>query len=100
MGDKMSYLQASLGGVPATICRGDTLRGEIFESANTPIFYPFYLTHKERFDEWIKGENIPAGGVEGSTRDFDAEISQARPEEQIGPPGPPARPIAQPKRGT
>jgi hypothetical protein len=96
---KMSYLQASLRGVPATIRHGDTLRGKIFESANTPIFYPFYLTHKVRFDEWIKAEDISAVGAEGVPKDFDAEISQADPEVQIGLPASPARPIAPPKRG-
>src|SRR4051794_16424351 len=97
---KMSYLQASLRGVSATIRRGDTLRGAIFESANTPIFYPFYFTHKERFDEWANVDRHSVAEATGTTKYFDAEISQAQPEAQIGPPAPPARPTAPSKGGT
>lgn len=47
---RMTYLQASLRGIPATIRRGNTLSGETFEQARTPAFVPFYLTHREAFD--------------------------------------------------
>ncbi len=49
---KMTYLQASLRGIPATIRRGNTLSLEMFEQAHTPAFLPFYLTHREAFDAW------------------------------------------------
>lgn len=50
---KMTYLQASLRGIPATIWRGNTLSGEVFDIANTPSFAGFYATHKERFDRCL-----------------------------------------------
>jgi hypothetical protein len=49
---KMTYLQASLRGIPATIRRGNTLSRETFEVARTPAFLSFYLTHREVFDAW------------------------------------------------
>ncbi len=49
---KMTYLQASLRGIPATIRRGNTLSQEMFEQAHTPAFLPFYLAHREAFDAW------------------------------------------------
>lgn len=49
---RMSYLQASLRGIPATIRRGNTLSLEMFESARTPAFLPFYLQHREAFLAW------------------------------------------------
>jgi type I restriction-modification system DNA methylase subunit len=51
---KMAYLQTSLRGIPATIRRGNTLSREVFDIANTPSFAGFYVTHKERFDAWVK----------------------------------------------
>ena len=49
---KMTYLQASLRGIPATIRRGNTLTCQMFEAAHTPAFHPFYLTHRAAFDAW------------------------------------------------
>jgi N-6 DNA Methylase len=49
---KMTYLQVSLRSIPATIRRGNTLSGEIFDQAHTPAFLAFYLTHREAFDAW------------------------------------------------
>lgn len=49
---RMTYLQASLRGIPATIRRGNTLSLETFDQAHTPAFLPFYLTHREAFDTW------------------------------------------------
>ena len=43
---KMSYLQASLRGIPATIRRGNSLSLEMFDQAVTPAFFGFYATHK------------------------------------------------------
>jgi len=42
---RMSYLQASLRGIPATIHRGNLLSLEMFEAAHTPAFFPFYLAN-------------------------------------------------------
>jgi hypothetical protein len=66
---KMSYLQASLRGIPATIRRGNTLSLEMFEQAVTPAFIGFYATHQERFDAWRRGEGR---GVIS----YDAEVTQ------------------------
>ena len=52
---KMTYLQAALRGIPATIRRGNTLSLETFDQAVTPAFLPFYLTHREAFDAWCQG---------------------------------------------
>jgi hypothetical protein len=83
---KMAYLQTSLRGIPATIRRGNTLSGEVFDIANTPSFAGFYATHKDRFDAWVSG---PAG--------HDAKISQQN--EKAEPDAPetvsPQRPAAQ-----
>lgn len=49
---KMTYLQVSLRGIPATIRRGNSLSLEMFDHAATPAFLPFYLTHREAFDAW------------------------------------------------
>jgi len=86
---RMAYLQTSLRGVPATIRRGNTLSGEVFDIANTPSFAGFYATHKERFDAWLSG---PDG--------HDAEISQqdAAPEPETPEPDAPQRPAAQDRR--
>ena len=49
---KMTYLQVSLRGIPATIRRGNTLSLEMSDQAHTPAFLPFYLTHRAAFDAW------------------------------------------------
>ena len=45
---KMSYLQASLRGIPATIRRGNSLSLEMFESAVTPAFWPSISPTRKR----------------------------------------------------
>ena len=49
---KMTYLQASLRGIPATIRRGNTLSLEMSDQAHTPAFLPFYMEHRDAFDAW------------------------------------------------
>lgn len=66
---KMTYLQASLRGIPATIRRGNTLTLETFDQAVTPAFLGFYATHRESFDAWRRGEGRGAAS-------YDAEITQ------------------------
>ena len=111
---KMSYLQASLRGIPAMIRRGNTLSREMFEHAVTPAFFGFYATHREAFDAWQRG-NPPArpdetGATEGKASpgpdpggavSYDAEITQRDAEAQLAEPDPPAPepPAAQPRRG-
>jgi hypothetical protein len=66
---KMTYLQTSLRGIPATIRRGNTLTLETFDQAVTPAFLGFYATHQGSFDAWRRGEV-------GGTGNYDAEITQ------------------------
>src|ERR1700722_14722870 len=49
---RMSYLQASLRGIPATIRRGNTLTLEMFDAAHTPAFFPFYAANHHKVREW------------------------------------------------
>jgi hypothetical protein len=87
---KMSYLQASLRGIPATIRRGNTLTLEMFEHAMTPAFFGFYATRKDGFDAWQRGEG--RGAVS-----YDAEITQHGAEtEPIEPQ--PIQPVANPRQ--
>jgi hypothetical protein len=88
---RMSYLQASLRGIPATIRRGNTLSRETFEHAVTPAFLSFYATHREAFDAWHRGDG------RGGTTSHDAEITQRDAEAQLSEPEPvkPVRPTAQ-----
>ena len=88
---RMSYLQASLRGIPATIRRGNTLSREMFEHAVTPAFLPFYAAHKESFDAWQRGEG------RGGAASYDAEVTHRDAEAQLIEPEPvkPARPTAQ-----
>jgi len=89
---RMSYLQASLRGIPATIRRGNTLSGEIFEAALTPAFFGFYATHKAAFDAWQSGEG------RGGTASHDAELTQRDGAAQLIEPEPPASPEPAPRR--
>lgn len=57
---KMTYLQASLRGIPATIRRGNTLSLEVFDAAHTPAFFPFYIANGEKFREWQETAALPA----------------------------------------
>jgi hypothetical protein len=76
---KMTYLQVSLRGIPATIRRGNTLSLEMFDRAVTPAFLPFYLTHREAFDAWRN--EAPAAPVQP------AIMPQAKPPRPPGKPG-------------
>ena len=49
---KMTYLQASLRGIPAIVRRGNTLSREMFDQAHTPAFTPFYWALRVVFDAW------------------------------------------------
>jgi hypothetical protein len=49
---KMTYLQLSLRGIPATVRRANTLSLEVFESAYTPALFPFLHKHGEAFARW------------------------------------------------
>jgi hypothetical protein len=83
---KMSYLQASLRGIPATIRRGNTLSLEMFDQAHTPAFLPFYLSHREAFDAWQRGEGRGA-------KSYDAEmVSQSAEAKEPAEPAPQPRP--------
>ena len=87
---KMSYLQASLRGIPATIRRGNTLSLEVFDQAVTPAFIGFYATHKDAFDAWRRGEGR-------GTVSYDAEVTQQGAESESYEP-PPVRPVPAPTR--
>jgi hypothetical protein len=52
---KMTYLQAALRGIPATVRRANSLSLEMFDHAVTPAFLPFYQTHRAAFDAWQRG---------------------------------------------
>jgi hypothetical protein len=51
---KMTYLQTSLRGIPATIRRGNSLSLEMFDHAVTPAFLPFLMAQGEAFAAWQK----------------------------------------------
>ena len=55
---KMTYLQLSLRGIPATVRHANTLSLEIFESARTPAFLPFLLQHRNAFLRWQEEARI------------------------------------------
>ena len=76
---KMTYLQASLRGIPATIRRGNSLSLEIFDQAVTPAFLPFYLTHRAAFDAWRN--EAPAMPIQPVI------MPQAKPPRPAGKPG-------------
>ncbi len=49
---KMTYLQAALRGIPATIRRGNSLSLETFDQAVTPSFLSFYALNRPAFHAW------------------------------------------------
>jgi len=55
---KMTYLQLSLRGVPATVRHANTLSLETFENAHTPAFLPFLLNHGDAFRRWREEARI------------------------------------------
>jgi hypothetical protein len=89
---RMSYLQASLRGIPATIRRGNTLSLEMFDHAVTPAFFDFYAARKEAFDLWRSGEG--RGGTS-----FDAEITQHDAAAEPEPPEQPRQPAVPAVKG-
>lgn len=94
---KMSYLQASLRGIPAIIRRGNTLSGEVFERAVTPAFFGFYATHRDLFDAWQRGEGRGAVSHDAEITQQGAE-AEAQAPEPVRPATPPVRPVAQGRR--
>ena len=56
---KMTYLQLSLRGIPATVRHANTLSHEIFESAWTPAFLPFVQRHRDAFLRWQEEARAP-----------------------------------------
>lgn len=84
---RMSYLQASLRGIPATIRRGNTLSLEMLDQAVTPAFFGFYATHGAAFDAWRRGEG--RGGVAS----HDAELTQQGAETEPPPSSPDHQPV-------
>jgi hypothetical protein len=91
---KMSYLQASLRGIPATIRRGNTLSREMFDQAHTPAFLPFYLTHRETFDAWQRGEGRGAVSYDAEMTAPDPGADEVKPTPELRPL--PERPSIQP----
>jgi len=87
---KMTYLQASLRGIPATIRRGNTLSLEMFDHAMTPAFFGFYAIHKEQFDGWQRGEGRGGGS-------YDAEVTQQGAEAEPPHEPEPVQPAAKPR---
>jgi hypothetical protein len=75
---KMTYLQTSLRGIPATIRRGNTLSLEMFDHAVTPAFLPFLMTHGEAFAAWQK--EAPATPVQP----VKPHVKQPRPISKTG----------------
>jgi type I restriction-modification system DNA methylase subunit len=49
---RMTYLQLSLRGIPATVRRGNSLSLETFDHAVTPAFLPFLLANGPAFAAW------------------------------------------------
>lgn len=70
---KMTYLQLSLRGVPATVRHANTLSLEIFESAHTPAFLSFLLKHGEAFGRWREEARV-ASTAAPSARDIQGDL--------------------------
>lgn len=66
---KMTYLQLSLRGIPATVVHGDTLNLDKWDAQHTPALFPFIAEHGERFRAWSLGK--------------DASVPQASPRAQL-----------------
>ena len=94
---KMSYLQASLRGIPATIRRGNTLTLEMFEHAMTPAFFGFYASHKDGFDAWQRGEGRGAVSYDAEISQHGAEAEPIEPQ-PIQPASKRQAPVAQPRQ--
>ena len=77
---RMTYFQAALRGIPATIWRGNTLSLEMVDHAVTPAFFDFYAIHKDRFDAWRQGTTAGTGGHDAEISQRDAETTPPEPE--------------------
>lgn len=88
---RMSYLQTSLRGIPATIRRGNTLSLEMFDHAVTPAFVGFYAARKEAFDLWRHGTGRGGASFDAEITQQDADAEPAPPERQPQPTIPVAR---------
>lgn len=86
---KMTYLQLSLRGVPATVRHANTLSLEIFESGHTPAFSSFLLKHGEAFRRWREEARV-ASSAAPSARGIQGDLfddSQPAPPGRRPPPG-------------
>ncbi len=97
---RMTYLQAALRGIPATIRRGNTLSLEMFDHAVTPAFFPFYAMHRERFDAWRHGTEAGTVGHDAEISQHAAEISAPEPEpvRAVAPAAQVRQPAAKPRQ--
>ena len=86
---KMTYLQLSLRGIPATVRHANTLSLEIFESAHTPAFLPFLAQHGEKFRRWQEEARL-APGLPPSARVIQGDLFNDLE---------PAPPVRRPRRG-
>ena len=77
---RMTYLQAALRGIPATVRRGNTLSLEMFDHSVTPAFFDFYAIHKDRFDAWRHGTDAGTVGHDAAISQRDAESNAPEPE--------------------
>lgn len=80
---RMTYLQAALRGIPATIRRGNTLSLEMFDHAVTPAFFDFYAINKERFDAWRHGTAAGAGQIGRACRSGSPSDNEAAAVEPV-----------------
>jgi hypothetical protein len=82
---KMTYLQLSLRGIPATVRQANSLSLEVFEGAHTPALAAFLFRHGDAFRRWREESRLappPPVGPEARQGDlFDS-----------GEPKPPRRP--------
>ncbi len=95
---RMTYLQAALRGIPATVRRGNTLSLEMFDHAMTPAFFPFYATHKERFDAWHHGTKAGTSDHDASITQHEAEPPVPEPVRSVAPAAQVRRSIAKPRQ--
>jgi hypothetical protein len=56
---KMTYLQLSLRGIPATVRQANSLSLEVFEGAHTPALAAFLFRHGDAFRRWREESRLP-----------------------------------------
>jgi len=98
---KMSYVQASLRGIPATIRRGNTLTLEMSELAVTPAFISFHAMNKDAFAAWQRGEEGPGPSCHDASitqRKAEAEPPTPEPVRSAAPAGQVRRPLLKPEQ--